>query len=214
VGSNPVGAVDPSGLYPTGLYYGSVGAAYQYEQGQRALASSAAVGNLARNPWVMGAVGGLVGFGAAGPPGAVGGAALMAGSVEYANTRDWGNTLRVGSAMGVFAGGAAQVGTGAWSQWQLARMPRNAVEMISPSNLLPTHRLTLSRRELAALRADILARGIQEPLVYTEFRGGKYVLDGHHRRAVALMLQLQEVPCKRVELPWGGYHTTDDLFFW
>jgi RHS repeat-associated protein len=51
VGNNPVGGVDPDGLYPTGIYYGEAGEALFGQQAASGLASSAALGALATNLW-------------------------------------------------------------------------------------------------------------------------------------------------------------------
>lgn len=40
-----------------------------------------------------------------------------------------------------------------------------------------------------------------------------YVVDGHHRLLAAKKLGLEEVPIKKVELPYAGYSTTDDLLW-
>ncbi len=44
-----------------------------------------------------------------------------------------------------------------------------------------------------------------------EYNGQIYVVDGHHRLIAALKLGLTEVPVKRVELPYLGYFTIEDL---
>jgi hypothetical protein len=80
------------------------------------------------------------------------------------------------------------------------------------AELIPTHGMTLSRARYAALRQDISLNGIRSPINYVEVNGRKYVLDGHHRLRAARELGIDEVPTERVELPFLGYETIDDLF--
>lgn len=60
---------------------------------------------------------------------------------------------------------------------------------------------------------DIKANGIQEPIKYVEYDGQMYVVDGHHRLLAAKRLGLTEVPVEKVELPYAGYGTIDDLLW-
>ena len=60
---------------------------------------------------------------------------------------------------------------------------------------------------------DIKVNGIQEPIKYVEYNGLKYVVDGHHRLLAAKRLGLTEVPIERVELPYEGYSTIEDLLW-
>lgn len=60
---------------------------------------------------------------------------------------------------------------------------------------------------------DIKANGIQEPIKYVEYDGQMYVVDGHHRLLAAKKLGLTEVPIEKVELPYAGYSTIDDLLW-
>ena len=83
----------------------------------------------------------------------------------------------------------------------------------NPYNLQPTHSQTLSNNKLNALMDDIKVNGIQEPIKYVEYNGQKYVVDGHHRLLAAKRLGLTEVPIERVELPYAGYSTIEDLLW-
>ena len=58
-----------------------------------------------------------------------------------------------------------------------------------------------------------LAReGIREPIKYVEVNGQKYVVDGHHRLQAARELGIKDVPAERVQLPYQGYNSVEDLF--
>ena len=83
--------------------------------------------------------------------------------------------------------------------------------LVATSELEPTHALTLSRRQMRKLTADIAQNGMLERIKYVEHEGTKFVVDGHHRLAVAKSLKWAEVPAQKVELPYGGYRTVDDL---
>jgi ParB-like chromosome segregation protein Spo0J len=52
---------------------------------------------------------------------------------------------------------------------------------------------------------------MKEPILFVEHEGVKYVVDGHHRLAVAKGLGWATVPAKQVTLPHGSYRTPDDL---
>jgi ParB-like chromosome segregation protein Spo0J len=54
---------------------------------------------------------------------------------------------------------------------------------------------------------------ITESLKYVERDGKKYLVDGHHRQALARQKGINEVPAEQVELPYGGYKTEADLEF-
>lgn len=57
-------------------------------------------------------------------------------------------------------------------------------------------------------------KGILVPVIarYVEVNGQKYVVDGHHRLRAAKDLGMKEVPVEKVELPYKGYKTIEDLF--
>ena len=83
----------------------------------------------------------------------------------------------------------------------------------SPYDLQPTQSQTLSKNEMNSLMNDIKTNGIQEPIKYVEYNGQRYVVDGHHRLLAAKKLGLTEVPIERVELPFAGYKTIEDLLW-
>jgi RHS repeat-associated protein len=87
------------------------------------------------------------------------------------------------------------------------------IETKNPFDLEPTHGLTLSKRNFNLLQEDIKANGIQEPIKYVENNGTNSVVDGHHRLMAAKKLGLEQVPVKKVQLPYGGYKTKDDLIY-
>ena len=64
-----------------------------------------------------------------------------------------------------------------------------------------------------ALVEDIEKNGIQNPIKYVDYNGQMYVVDGHHRLLVAKRLKLSEVPVEKVQLPYAGYNTIDDLLW-
>ena len=90
--------------------------------------------------------------------------------------------------------------------------PIAAGEVTATRQLIPTHMPTLSRRQYQALREDIARNGILDPIKYVEFNGRKYIVDGHHRLRAARELGIEKVPTQQVQLPYGGYRTTGDLF--
>ena len=83
----------------------------------------------------------------------------------------------------------------------------------NPYNLKPTHSQTLSNKQMNALVEDIEKNGIQNPIKYVDYNGQMYVVDGHHRLLAAKRLKLSEVPVEKVELPYAGYNTIDDLLW-
>ena len=87
------------------------------------------------------------------------------------------------------------------------------VSKTNPFDLQPTHSPTLSKNKMNALMDDIKVNGIQEPIKYVEYNGQMYVVDGHHRLLAAKRLGLTEVPIEKVDLPYAGYNTIDDLLW-
>jgi hypothetical protein len=94
-----------------------------------------------------------------------------------------------------------------------AKVPDSAVSKIgvdNPANLERTHRLEPNR--LRRVR-EMIQRdgGIRETIKYVEHEGRRFIVDGNHRVRAARELGIQEVPVERVELPYRGYRTVDDL---
>ncbi len=87
------------------------------------------------------------------------------------------------------------------------------IEKISPSKLTQTHKLTLSKKQYKKLLESIRKNGIVEPIKYVEYKGTKYVVDGHHRLRAAKQLGLNKIPTQRVLLPYKGYKTINDLLW-
>lgn len=54
------------------------------------------------------------------------------------------------------------------------------VKSISPSSLVATQRLNLSKKQYSNLKESIRKSGITESIKYVEYKGEKYVVDGHH----------------------------------
>ena len=112
---------------------------------------------------------------------------------------------------------------------RLARMTNNAIDSaramdkaadtlkgikkISPTKLTKTHKLTLSKKQYENLVENIRKNGIIEPIKYVEYKGTKYVVDGHHRLRAAKQLGLDRIPTQEVLLPYKGYKTINDLLW-
>ena len=88
-----------------------------------------------------------------------------------------------------------------------------SINRISPSKLTQTHKLTLSKKQYSKLVESIRKNGITEPIKYVEYRGTKYVVDGHHRLRAAKQLGLDKIPTQKVSLPYKGYKTINDLLW-
>ena len=103
----------------------------------------------------------------------------------------------------------------------IAKAGKNALEevagkvnTINPNDLMPNQNLRMGRNKFNKFVEDIKTYGIQEPIKYVEYNGKKYVVDGHHRLSVAKRLGLKEVPIEKVELPYLGYKSVEDLLNW
>ena len=86
------------------------------------------------------------------------------------------------------------------------------IKRISPTKLTQTHKLTLSKKQYKNL-VESIKNGIIEPIKYVEYKGTKYVVDGHHRLRAAKQLGLDKIPTQRVSLPYKGYKTINDLLW-
>ena len=81
------------------------------------------------------------------------------------------------------------------------------------SKLIPTQEgLYRTKYEMQALINDLKANGIKDAIKYVEYKGAKYIVDGHHRYFAAQKLGITEVPIEKVTLPFRGYKNTGDLF--
>ena len=87
------------------------------------------------------------------------------------------------------------------------------IKRIAPSKLTQTHKLTLSKKQYSNLVESIRKNGITEPIKYVEYKGTKYVVDGHHRLRAAKQLKLDKIPTQKVSLPYKGYKTINDLLW-
>ena len=48
---------------------------------------------------------------------------------------------------------------------------------------------------------------------YVENNGEKFIVDGHHRLRIARLLGLKDIPIEKVNLPYKGYNSINDLFW-
>jgi len=88
------------------------------------------------------------------------------------------------------------------------------VSRLSPNELEVTHPRTMGRRAFGRLVQDIKENGINEPVKFIEHEGKNYVVDGNHRLGAARALGMDAIPVEKVQLPYLGYKTIDDLDFY
>jgi hypothetical protein len=85
------------------------------------------------------------------------------------------------------------------------------IQLEKTSNLRITHEITMGKNKFNKFVETIEKEGIKDPIKYVEYNGEKYVVDGHHRLKAAKILGMKEVPTEKVELPYLGYKTFEDL---
>jgi ParB-like chromosome segregation protein Spo0J len=73
--------------------------------------------------------------------------------------------------------------------------------------------LTQSKKQFSLLKENIKTNGIKESIKYVENNGTNSVVDGHHRLRAAKELDIKTVPAQKVELPYKGYKTRNDLIY-
>ena len=71
----------------------------------------------------------------------------------------------------------------------------------------------MSKNQFKSFVETIKNEGINEPIKYVEYNGQKYVVDGHHRLLAAKIIGIMDVPVEKVELPYKGYNSVEDLFW-
>jgi hypothetical protein len=87
----------------------------------------------------------------------------------------------------------------------------DVISDLSPYKLEITHGMTMSKNAFRRLVGDINQNGIQESIKYVEYEGEAYIVDGNHRVAAARQLGISEIPVEKVELPYAGYNSPNDL---
>ena len=89
---------------------------------------------------------------------------------------------------------------------------------VSPWDLITTHKLRKTPREMSELQSSIESKGFihipGEPVAFVVLEGKTNLVDGHHRARIARSLGLAAIPARRVQLPYKGYRTEADLFDW
>ena len=87
------------------------------------------------------------------------------------------------------------------------------IEMLSPYDLTATHGRTKSNSVWEKFQNAVRTDGeIKESIKYFEHDGQKYIVDGHHRVMAARKVGIGQVPAQKVQLPYSGYKSIDDLF--
>ena len=81
------------------------------------------------------------------------------------------------------------------------------------SNLITTHRITMEKNKFNKFVEKIKNEVIKEPIKYVEYNGKKYIVDGHHRLQAAKRLGIEDVPVEKVDLPYAGYKSIEDLLW-
>ncbi len=96
--------------------------------------------------------------------------------------------------------------------------PGQGPSQVNPAELVLSHKVNQSPREMAALKESIQNKGFlhntDQPVAYVTVNGQKHLVDGHHRVRAARELGLGEIPAQEVQLPYEGYRTEADLFDW
>jgi RHS repeat-associated protein len=147
-------------------------------------------------PWCIGAVTGVItGFAIA---------KLTGSEYTLANAATDATLGAVGVGLASKLGKLRALGRAAGGVDDAARAGRVAV-----SELRPTH--SVSNKAVQRLADDMAENGVREPLRYVEHNGTKYVVDGNHRLQAARRLGLDDVPAERVELPYKGYRTIENV---
>ena len=96
--------------------------------------------------------------------------------------------------------------------------PGQGPSQVNPADLISSHKLNKSPREMAALKESIRSKGFldnaDQPVSYVTINGQKHLVDGHHRVRAVRELGLGEIPAREVQLPYKGYRTEADLIDW
>lgn len=95
-----------------------------------------------------------------------------------------------------------------------APLPGVPVEKVSPFDLVRTERVNILANSFKRWLKDFTSDAeMKVPIRYVEYNGRMYVVDGHHRLAAAKILHWETVPVQRVNLPYKGFRTYDDLIY-
>lgn len=91
---------------------------------------------------------------------------------------------------------------------------KNLACWMNPAKSEVTHEMTMGKKAFRKLVNDVKQNGIQESIKYVEHEGKNYIVDGNHRLDAIRQLGITDIPVGRVELPYAGYKTPEELYYY